>query len=354
MEARAENTATISPREFVGRSRCRALVGAEKETHGGIPRAGAAYSSAAISLANLRTFIARAFRFRRARTETDFPDSPSCTIFQPRNNMKLASANATGFDGELDLRADLWDPASRQAHLTKLPRLPRIPSMLWNPFRGKDTWKLAASYAGSYGEAHREGGIKLVMLRACWVHTVKRHSQESFVKYGPAIAEGMCARRSRAHIEQILAQPRRRRQTCLFEPSSRTNPGVSSIEQAAVNNARPASLDICMAHVGCCASGLRADLRTGWDRQFRRPSCSSAPAKWRRVEKTPDAILSTRIEYLLGWQERVWLPAQNLRIVGFRWEKVPGRHPGSPLVRGELGRIRESMTEGFFSILDSA
>jgi len=49
---------------------------------------------------------------------------------------------------------------------------------------GKDKWKLAAVYAGKYGEVHRQPWDQLVSLVRP-VHREAATAQESFVKYSP-------------------------------------------------------------------------------------------------------------------------------------------------------------------------
>src|SRR5437667_11947140 len=58
------------------------------------------------------------------------------------------------------------------------------------PLSGKEKGKLAAGYAGKYGDAHRAPWDELVSLVRL-VHREAAKSQESFVKHGPHLSNNL-------------------------------------------------------------------------------------------------------------------------------------------------------------------
>src|SRR2546430_1800667 len=354
MEARADEYRDIS---IGGKSWASAdaarLVVAEKETHGWIPGPVAAVAPLPLSpgeLADLyRTGVSVS---REDETELsghlpELHDLPTAEEFEA----SVSERNRLGME-ELDLRADLWDSGAPQSSPDEIAAITVASVQAVEPLSGKDKWKLAAVYAGRYGEAHRESWDQLVSF-VLLVHREAANSQESFVKYGPEIAEGMSREDQERILNEILAhleEGGKLGSFALFTHKSWSK----FIEQAAVNNARPRIAEHFHALRRLLRlQGLREDLRTRWDRQVAVLGAPRSSEMGDEVEKTLMQYCDT-IEDCLGWQERVWLPLQQrLKDLGFRWEKFLAEQPAVLGPEGELVRIGKAVTEGLLPILDS-
>ena len=354
MEARADEYRDIS---IGGKSWTPAdaarLVVAEKETHGWIPGPVAAVAPLPLSpgeLADLyRTGVSVS---REDETELsghlpELHDLPTAEEFEAG----VSERNRLGME-ELDVRADLWDAGAAQSSSDEIAAITAASVQAVEPLSGKDKWKLAAVYAGRYGEAHRESWDQLVSF-VLLVHREAANSQESFVKYGPEIAGDMPREDQERILNEILAhleEGGKLGSFALFTHKSWSK----FIEQAAVNNARPRIAEHFHALRRLLRlKGLREDLRTRWDRQVAVLGAPRSNEMGDEVEKTLMQYCDT-IEDCLGWQERIWLPLQQkLKDLGFRWEKFLAEQPAVLGPEGELVRIGKAVTEGLLPILDS-
>ncbi len=354
MEARADEYRDIS---IGGKSWAPAdaarLVVAEKETHGWIPGPVAAVAPLPLSPGELADLYRTGVSVTR-EDETELSghlpelhDLPTAEEFEA----SVSERNRLGME-ELDLRADLWDSGAAQSSPDEIAAITAASVQAVEPLSGKDKWKLAAVYAGRYGEAHRESWDQLVGF-VLLVHREAANSQESFVKYGPEIAEGMSREDQERILNEILAhleEGGKLGSFALFTHKSWSK----FIEQSAVNNARPRIAEHFHALRRLLRmQGLREDLRTRWDRQVAVLGAPRSSEMGDEVEKTLMQYCDT-IEDCLGWQERVWLPLQQkLKDLGFRWEKFLAEQPAVLGPEGELVRIGKAVTEGLLPILDS-
>ena len=354
MEARADEYRDIS---IGGKSWTPAdaarLVVAEKETHGWIPGPVAAVAPLPLSpgeLADLyRTGVSVS---REDETELsghlpELHDLPTAEEFEAG----VSERNRLGME-ELDLRADLWDAGAAQSSSDEIAAMTTASVQAVEPLSGKDKWKLAAVYAGRYGEAHRESWDQLVSF-VLLVHREAANSQESFVKYGPEIAGDMSREDQERILDEILAHVEEGGKLGSFALFTHKS-WSKFIEQAAVNNARPRIAEHFHALRRLLRlKGLREDLRTRWDRQVAVLGAPRSSEMGDEVEKTLMQYCDT-IEDCLGWQERIWLPLQQkLKDLGFRWEKFLAEQPAVLGPEGELVRIGKAVTEGLLPILDS-
>jgi len=354
MEARADEYRDIS---IGGKSWTPAdaarLVVAEKETHGWIPGPVAAVAPLPLSLGELADLYRTGVSVSR-EDETELSghlpelhDLPTAEEFEAG----VSERNRLGME-ELDLRADLWDAGAAQSSSDEIAAMTAASVQAVEPLSGKDKWKLAAVYAGRYGEAHRESWDQLVSF-VLLVHREAANSQESFVKYGPEIAGDMSREDQERILDEILAHVEEGGKLGSFALFTHKS-WSKFIEQAAVNNARPRIAEHFHALRRLLRlNGLREDLRTRWDRQVAVLGAPRSSEMGDEVEKTLMQYCET-IEDCLGWQERIWLPLQQkLKDLGFRWEKFLAEQPAVLGPEGELVRIGKAVTEGLLPILDS-
>ena len=354
MEARADEYRDIS---IGGKSWTPAdaarLVVAEKETHGWIPGPVAAVAPLPLSLGELADLYRTGVSVSR-EDETELSghlpelhDLPTAEEFEAG----VSERNRLGME-ELDLRADLWDAGAAQSSSDEIAAMTAASVQAVEPLSGKDKWKLAAVYAGRYGEAHRESWDQLVSF-VLLVHREAANSQESFVKYGPEIAGDMSREDQERILDEILAHVEEGGKLGSFALFTHKS-WSKFIEQAAVNNARPRIAEHFHALRRLLRlNGLREDLRTRWDRQVAVLGAPRSSEMGDEVEKTLMQYCDT-IEDCLGWQERIWLPLQQkLKDLGFRWEKFLAEQPAVLGPEGELVRIGKAVTEGLLPILDS-
>jgi len=354
MEARADEYRDIS---IGGKSWTPAdaarLVVAEKETHGWIPGPVAAVAPLPLSLGELADLYRTGVSVSR-EDETELSghlpelhDLPTAEEFEA----SVSERNRLGME-ELDLRADLWDSGAAQSSPDEIAAITAASAQAVEPLSGKDKWKLAAVYAGRYGEAHRESWDQLVSF-VLLVHREAANSQESFVKYGPEIAEGLSREDQERILNEILThleEGGKLGSFALFTHKSWSK----FIEQAVVNNARPRVAEHFHALRRLLRlKALREDLRTRWDRQVAVLGAPRSGEMGDEVEKTLMQYCDA-IEDCLGWQERIWLPLQQkLKDLGFRWEKFLAEQPAVLGPEGELVRIGKAATDGLVPILDS-
>src|SRR2546427_10277257 len=91
---------------------------------------------------------------------------------------------------DLEFRSDLWLSGAMQGSPEELEVLSASLRQAVEPLSGKEKWKLAAVYAGKYGDAHRVPWDQLVSFVRL-VHREAAKSQESFVKHGPHLSDNL-------------------------------------------------------------------------------------------------------------------------------------------------------------------
>src|ERR1700740_1090782 len=85
---------------------------------------------------------------------------------------------------DVEVRSDLWQSVPAQTTPEEIESLTTALVQAVDPLSGKDKWKLAAVYAGRYGDVHRQPWDQLVSLVRL-VHRESANAVESLVKYGP-------------------------------------------------------------------------------------------------------------------------------------------------------------------------
>src|SRR5438309_7599066 len=104
----------------------------------------------------------------------------------------VSERNRLGME-DLELRSDLWQASSSPGSPHDLESLASSLTQAVEPLSGKEKWKLAAVYAGKYGDAHRQPWDQLVSFVRL-VHREAANAQESFVK------------RSEEHTSELQSQ----------------------------------------------------------------------------------------------------------------------------------------------------
>src|SRR5262249_33215461 len=105
---------------------------------------------------------------------------------------------------DLDLRSDLWESSVGQSSPKEIEGLSASLAQAVDPLSGKDKWKLAAVYAGKYGDVHRQPWDQLISFVRL-VHREAANAQESFVKYGPESIGPSAAKEQERIAGEILA-----------------------------------------------------------------------------------------------------------------------------------------------------
>jgi len=99
--------------------------------------------------------------------------------------------------------------------------------------------------------------------------------------------------------------------------------------------------------------GFREDLGARWDRQVATLGTPHASEMGEELEKTLMQYCDS-IEDCLDWQQKMWLPLQQqLKDIGFRWDKFLAEQPAVVGPDGELARIRIAVTDALLPILNS-
>jgi very-short-patch-repair endonuclease len=253
---------------------------------------------------------------------------------------------------DLDLRSDLWESDSAQSSPEEIEGLAAALTQAVEPLSGKDKWKLAAVYAGKYGDVHRHPWDQLISL-VRQVHREAANAQEAFVKYGPEASENSEAKDQERVADEILAHLEDGGKLGSFTLFTHKT-WSQFLEQTKVNNARPRRTEHFHAlRQFFRLQGLREDLGARWDRQV---ATLGAPRSSEMGEETEKTLMQycDSIEDCLLWQERTWRPLQErLEFIGFRWNKFLAEQPAVVGCDGELTRIHIAVTDALLPILDS-
>src|SRR5258707_6736870 len=135
----------------------------EKEARGWIPGPVAAVAPLPLSSGELADLyrtgvsISREDEHELSAHLPELHDLPRAEDFEAgiteRNRLEMEA---------LHLRSDLWEPGAAQSSPGELegPAAPLVQAV--EPLSGKDKWKLAAVYAGRYGDVHRQPWDQLI------------------------------------------------------------------------------------------------------------------------------------------------------------------------------------------------
>jgi very-short-patch-repair endonuclease len=324
----------------------------DKEAHGWIPGPVAAVAPLPLSpgeLADLyRTSvsISREDELELSGHLPELHDLPRADDFEAG----VSERNRLGME-DLDLRADLWE-SSAQSSPEEIEGLSVALVQAVEPLSGKDKWKLAAVYAGKYGDAHRQAWDQLVSFVRL-VHREAANAQESLVKYGPEAAASSAPKEQERIASEILAhleEGGKLGSITLF-----THKAWSQfVEQTKVNKTRPRSPEHFQAlRQFFRLKGLREDIGARWDRQVAALGTPRSAEMGEEIEKTLMQFCDS-IEQCLDWQKNIWLPLQQqLEDLGFQWDKFLAEQPAVVGPEGELARIHGAVTDALLPILDS-
>jgi very-short-patch-repair endonuclease len=325
----------------------------EKETHGWIPGPVAAVAPLPLSAGELTDLyrtsvsISREDENELAGHLPELRDLPRADDFEA----SVSERNRLGME-DLDLRCDLWESNPTQSSPEEIEGLSAALVQAVEPLSGKDKWKLAAVYAGKYGDVHRQPWDQLVSFVRL-VHREAANAQESFVKYGPEAISPSAVKERERIAGEILAHLEEGGK--LGSITLLTHKAWSQfLEQTKVNRARP-RLD---EHFQALRQffrlqGLREDLGARWDRQVAALGTPHSTEIGEEIEKTLMQYCDS-IEQCLDWQKNTWLPLQRqLQDLGFRWDKFLAEQPAVVGPEGELARIHLAVTDALLPIVDS-
>jgi very-short-patch-repair endonuclease len=253
---------------------------------------------------------------------------------------------------DLELRPDLWQSGASQGSPHELESLAASLTQAVEALSGKEKWKLAAVYAGKYGDAHRQPWDQLVSFVRL-VHREAANGQESFVKYGPKLSHEIPLEDQERIAGEILAHLENDGKLGSF--ALLTHKAWSHfIGATKVKNASPRLPEHFQALRQLSRlMNLRQDLAGRWDRQVAVLGTPPSSEMGEEVEKTLIQFCDS-IENCLGWHEHTWLPLQQqLEDLGFRWEKFLAEQPAVVGPDGELVRIGRAVNNSLLPILDS-
>jgi very-short-patch-repair endonuclease len=326
---------------------------ADKEVHGWIPGPVAAVAPLPLSSGELADLyrtgvsISREDEHELSGHLPELHDLPRADDFEASVSERYRLGRE-----DLDLRSDLWEARVTQNSPEEIAVLSAALVEAVEPLSGKDKWKLAAVYAGKYGDAHRRPWDQLVSFVRL-VHREAANAQESFVKYGPEASGPSAAKDEERISSEILAhleQGGKLGSITLF-----THKAWSQfLEQTKVHKARPRLPEHFEAlRQFFRLQGLREDLGARWDRQV---AALGAPRSGEMGEELEKTLLQfcDAIEQCLDWQKNTWFPLQQqLEDLGFLWDKFLAERPAVVGSEGELTRIHLAVTDALLPILDS-
>ncbi len=328
-------------------------VAQEKDTLGWIPGPVAAVAPLPLSpgeIADLYRTNVSVSREDEAELSGHLPelhDLPRPEDFEA----SVSERNRLGME-DLDVRSDLWQSGSSQGSPEELESLAANLTQAVDPLSGKDKWKLAAVYAGKYGDAHRQPWDQLVSFVRL-VHREAANAQEPFLKFGPQLSHEHPLEDQERIASEILGHLEGGGKLGSF--ALLTHKAWSHfIEATKVKNARPRLPEHFQALRQLSRlMNLRQDLAGRWDRQMAALGTPPSSEMGEEVEKTLMQFCDA-IENCLGWHKHTWLPLQQqLEDLGFRWEKFLAEQPPVVGADGELVRIGKAVNQSLLPILDS-
>src|SRR6266403_884368 len=325
----------------------------DKEVHGWIPGPVAAVAPLPLSSGELADLYRTGVSISREDENElsghlpELHDLPRAGDFESR----ISERNRLGVE-DLDLRSDLWDSNVTRSTPEEIERLAAALAQAVEPLSGKDKWKLSAVYAGRYGDVHRQPWDQLISFVRL-VHREAANAKESFVKYGPEASENSAAKEQERIAGEILAHLEGGGKLGTFTLFTHKAWG-QFLEQTKVNNARPHLPEHFQALRQLLRlKGLREDLSARWDRQVATLGTPHSREMGEELEKTLMQYCDS-LEDCLDWQEHMWLPLQQqLKDIGFRWDKFLAEQPAVVGSDGELARIRIAVADALLPILDS-
>ncbi len=324
----------------------------EKDSYGWIPGPVAAVAPLPLSPGELADLyrtgvsIAREDENELSGHLPELHDLPRAEDFEASLNERNRFAME-----DLDLRSDLWANVA-QSTPEEIESLTAALIRAVDPLSGRDKWKLAAVYAGRYGDVHRQPWDQLVSFVRL-VHREAAQALESFVKYGPESVDTSSVKDQENIASEILAHLEsggKLGSLTLFTHKS----WGQFLDQTRVNGKRPRLAEHFQAlrqlfHL----KSLREDLSARWDRQVAALGTPHSREMGEEIEKTLMQYCDT-IEDCLDWQTHLWRPLQQrLEDNGFRWDKFLAEQPAVVGPEGELTRIGIAVNEVLLPILDS-
>src|SRR5437762_2879932 len=328
-------------------------VAQEKETLGWIPGPVAAVAPLPLSpgeLADLYRTNVTVTREDETELSGHLPelhDLPRPEDFEA----SVSERNRLGME-DLELRSDHWQSSSSPGSPDDLESLASSLTQAVEPLSGREKWKLAAVYAGKYGDAHRQPWDQLVSFVRL-VHREAANAQESFVKYGPQLSQEHALEDQERIAGEILGHLENGGKLGSFTLLTHKS-WNHFMESARVNNAHPRLPEHFHALRKLSRlKTLRQDLAGRWDRQVAVLGTLPASDMGEEVEKTLMQFCDS-IDNCLGWYEHTWLPLeQQLEDLGFRWAKFLAEQPAVVGPDGELVRIGRAVNNSLLPILDS-
>src|SRR6266567_2970707 len=326
-------------------------VAQEKETLGWIPGPVAAVAPLPLSpgeLADLYRTNVTVTREDETELSGHLPelhDLPRPEDFEA----SVSERNRLGME-DLELRSDLWQASSSPGSPHDLESLASSLTQAVEPLSGKEKWKLAAVYAGKYGDAHRQPWDQLVSFVRL-VHREAANAQESVLKCGPVLADNAPIEKQEQAADEIYKHLELGGKLSSFIFWKRKAWG-QFVATTSVNGARPRLAEHFDALRRLARLKiLRRDLGLRWDRQVAPLGASSSSQMGDGMENTLIQFCDP-IRDCLEWRELVWVPLEEeLKNLGFCWEKFIAEQPVCVGAYGELARIERAVTNSLLTIL---
>ena len=251
---------------------------------------------------------------------------------------------------DTDFRSDLWEAGEARGPEKQIEELASRLVQAVEPLSGQEKWKLAAVYAGRYGGVHIQPWKELVALIES-LHRVAADSHEAFLKLDPVLTEDASLEQQERISDEILEHLEMGgKLSSLTLWQHRT--WRAFVAGARINEARPRTVEHFkalreLAHLKI----MRRGLAVRWDRQV-------VPLGALPSTEMGEALENTLIQFCgpirdcLAWHERTWAPLeQELKALGFLWEKFIAEQPVCVGIYGELSRIERAVAIALMTIL---
>jgi len=181
------------------------------------------------------------------------------------------------------------------------------------------------------------------------VHREAADAQEGLLKYGPVLADNAPIEKTRTSCGEIYKHLNWRQASARSSSGNAKRGPIRCDHVRQTRAAAPAEHFDALRRLARLKI-LRRDLGLRWDRQVA-PLGASSSSKWEMEWRTLSSSSAILFE-IAEWRELVWVPLEEeLKNLGFCWEKFIAEQPVCVGAYGELARIERAVTNSLLTIL---
>jgi very-short-patch-repair endonuclease len=273
-------------------------------------------------------------------------------LLRPDEFTELVRERTSLNDEDLNTGDEMWDSASPLGPPEQLESLANGLQRAIEPLSGKDAWKLEAISAGRNDVPLREAWNQLLAM-ITHLQRLAANSQASLVQYGPKLSDEMTYEEQIELTKQITSHLGSGGNLGFFSLMTRRQ-WKQFIHTAQVASGTPRTLEHFHSLEKLARlKAYRKELAGRWDRQMAVLGAPSSTKLGEEIERTLPQF-AVVINDCLRWHSAVWKPLeQELKSLGFFWEKFLSERPVVASSHGDLVRLYEAVSGSLLPILAS-